>query len=68
MQMWHFRTWFSRHAGGVGLTVARDDLRGLFQPVILGFCDSVMILWFFYRNSSMLSPISSVRNILSFYW
>jgi len=34
MWMWHFRTWFSRH-GGVGLTVGLDDLRGLFQPMIL---------------------------------
>jgi len=32
--MWHFRIWFSRH-GGVGLIVEPDDLRGLFQPMIL---------------------------------
>ena len=29
MQMWHFRTGFSRH-GGLGLMVGLDDLRGLF--------------------------------------
>jgi len=34
--MWHFGIQFSRH-GGVGLTVGPDDLRGLFQPMILGF-------------------------------
>jgi len=34
MYMWHFRTWFSRH-GGVGWMVGLDDLRGLFQPMIL---------------------------------
>jgi len=32
--MWHLGTWFSRH-GGVGWMVGLDDLRGLFQPVIL---------------------------------
>jgi len=31
VQMWHFRTWFSRHAV-VGSMVGLDDLRGLFQP------------------------------------
>jgi len=34
VQMWHFRIWFSRH-GGVGVTVGLDDLRGLFQSMIL---------------------------------
>jgi len=34
MSIRHFRTWFSRH-GGVGLTAGLDDLRGLFQPMIL---------------------------------
>ena len=34
--MWHFRIWFSRN-GGVGWMVGLDDLRGLFQPVILWF-------------------------------
>ena len=28
------QVWFSRH-GGAGLTVGLDDLRGLFQPMIL---------------------------------
>jgi len=37
--MWHFGTWFSRH-GGVGLTFGLDDLRGLFQLMILWFYDS----------------------------
>jgi len=32
--MWHFGTWFSSH-GGVGLTVGLNDLRALFQPMIL---------------------------------
>jgi len=32
--MWHFGIWFSRH-GGVGVMVGLDDLRGLFQPMIL---------------------------------
>jgi len=32
--MSHFRIWFSRH-GGVGWMVGLDDLRGLFQPMIL---------------------------------
>ena len=32
--MWHRRIWFSRH-GGVGGMVGLDDLRGLFQPMIL---------------------------------
>jgi len=36
MWMWPLGAWFSRH-GGVGVTVGLDDLRGLFQPVILGF-------------------------------
>jgi len=40
--MWHFRTWFSRH-GGVGLIVGLEDLRGLFQPVILQFYDSIFM-------------------------
>ena len=30
----HFRIWFSRN-GGVGWMVGLDDLRGLFQPMIL---------------------------------
>jgi len=30
VQIWHFRTWFSR-CGGVGLTFGLDDLRALFQ-------------------------------------
>jgi len=30
---------FSR-CGGVGLMVGLDDLRGLFQPMILRFCDA----------------------------
>jgi len=30
----HFRIWFNRH-GGVGWMVGLDDLRGLFQPMIL---------------------------------
>jgi len=34
MKMWHSGIWFSRH-GGVGLTARLDDLRGLFQPMIL---------------------------------
>ena len=34
--IWHFGIWFSRH-GGVGVTVGLDDLRGLFQPMILWF-------------------------------
>jgi len=33
MQMWHFGIWFSRHGGG--LTVGLDDLRDLFQPMIV---------------------------------
>jgi len=32
--MWHFEIWFSRHCG-VGWMVGLDDLRGLFQPMIL---------------------------------
>jgi len=36
--MWHLGIWFSRH-GGVGLMVGLDDLRGLFQPMILWFYD-----------------------------
>jgi len=40
--MWHFRTWFSRH-GGVGLMVGLDELRCLFQPMILSFYDSFWI-------------------------
>ena len=43
--MWHFGIWFSWH-GGVGQMVGLDDLRGLFQPMILWFYDS-MILWFY---------------------
>ena len=35
MQMWHFGIWFSRHGGG--LTVGLDDLRDLFQPMIVWF-------------------------------
>ena len=31
---WLFGTWFSRH-GGVGWMVGLDDLRGLFQSIIL---------------------------------
>ena len=38
--MWHFGIWFSKH-GGVGLTVGLDDLRGLFQPMILWFSEWV---------------------------
>jgi len=38
--MWHLGTWFSRH-GGVGLTVGLDDLKGIFQPMILQFYDSM---------------------------
>jgi len=34
--IWHFRIWFSR-LGGVGWMVGLDDLRGLFQPMILWF-------------------------------
>jgi len=34
VSMWHFRIWFSRH-GGIGWMVGLDDLRGLFQPMIL---------------------------------
>ena len=34
VQMWHFGIWFSRH-GGVAVMVGLDDLRGLFQPMIL---------------------------------
>jgi len=34
--MWHFGTWFSKHGGG-GLMIGLDDLRGLFQPMILWF-------------------------------
>jgi len=34
MWMWHFKIWFSRN-GGVGLVVGLDDLRGLFQAIIL---------------------------------
>jgi len=34
MEMWHSGMWFSRH-GGVGFTVRLDDLRSLFQLVIL---------------------------------
>jgi len=34
MQTRHFRIWFSRH-GGAGRMVGLDDLRGLFQPIIL---------------------------------
>ena len=36
--MWHFRIWFSRNSS-VGLVVGLDDLRGLFQPMILRFYD-----------------------------
>jgi len=36
--MWHFRIWFSRN-GGVGWMIGFDDLRGLFQPMILWFYD-----------------------------
>jgi len=31
---WHLGIWFSRH-GGVGRLAGLDDLRGLFQPMIL---------------------------------
>jgi len=31
VQIWHFRTLFSRH-GGVGLMAGLDDVRRLFQP------------------------------------
>ena len=34
--MWHFGIWFSSH-GGVGQMAELDDLRGLFQPIILWF-------------------------------
>jgi len=34
--MWFFGIWFSSH-GGVGLMVGLDDLRDLFQPMILWF-------------------------------
>jgi len=34
--MWHFVIWFSRH-GGAGWMNGPDDLRGLFQPMILWF-------------------------------
>jgi len=40
--MWHFGMWFSR-CGGVGLIVGLDDLRGLFQPMILCFYDSMIL-------------------------
>ena len=32
--MWHFRIWFTKN-GGIGWMVGLDDLRGLFQPMIL---------------------------------
>jgi len=44
--MWHFRIWFSRN-GGVGCMVGLDDLRGLFQP---------MILWFYGAAPSQRAP------------
>ena len=33
-KQWHFGTWFSRH-DGAGLTAGLDDLRHLFQSMIL---------------------------------
>jgi len=41
--MWHFGTWFSRH-GGVGVMLGLDELRGLFQSMILqfDFCKEVI--------------------------
>jgi len=32
--IWHFGIWFTRH-GGVRWMVGLDELRGLFQPMIL---------------------------------
>ena len=42
--MWHFGMWFGRH-DGVGWMVGLDDLRGLFQPVILLFSLCLAILF-----------------------
>jgi len=41
--MWHFRIWFCRNYG-VGWMVGLDDIRGLFQPKTLWFCDSMTML------------------------
>jgi len=44
MALQEFR--FSRN-GGVGWTVGLDDLRGVFQPMILWFYDPVLVLdWY----------------------
>jgi len=42
MYVWHFGICFSRH-GGVGWMVGLDDLRRLFQPKSLWFCDSMIM-------------------------
>ena len=54
--MWHIRTYFSRH-GGAGWMVGLDDLRGLFQP---------MILWLlrYYFTSKNLLRKSMILNTL----
>jgi len=49
--MWHFGIWFSRHED-VGWMVGLDDLRGLFQPVIL-------------RIPRVLSEVNTVQAISS---
>ena len=41
MKICHFGTQFSRR--GVGLMVGLDDLRGLFQPMILMFCNHFLV-------------------------
>jgi len=48
--MWHLRTWFSR-CGGVGLVVGLNDLRGLFQP---------MILWFYFAEALTSTAMQSI--------
>jgi len=55
MYMWHLGTWFGRH-GGVGLTVGLDDLRGLFQPMILLF----LLISDLNLPSSSLKPLCLV--------
>jgi len=41
--MWHCRIWFSKD-GGVGWMVGLNDLRGLFQPMILRLYVSMTVI------------------------
>ena len=65
--MWYFGIWFSRPAG-VGWMVGLYDLRGLFQPMILWFYDSLPVLSAsFPLISPFMFPSHSLHARLS-YW